>query len=136
MTHTRQLEFVPAVFLILWGAWVINPMWDTFGVSGSYALMAKLAPEWVWGAISLFVGITQMVTLFTNKMKVRLFTSFFSILILSTLAVFSGVGNYRSTGMIGAISIAICEWFAYTELLAEVNGKVFGIRWRADEHKS
>jgi hypothetical protein len=136
MTHTRQLEFVPAVFLILWGVWVMNPFWDTFVVSGSYALMAKLAPEWLWGAVFLFIGIVQMFALFTPRLKLRLYTSFSSILILSTLAIFSGVGNYRSTGMIGAISIAVCEWFAYTELLAEIKGKVFGIKGKSNEHKS
>jgi hypothetical protein len=130
MIRKRVLEFIPALFLLLWGFWVWNPWWEAFPSSTIYDMMARLAPEWMWGFVYMLVGAVQLILLFTTnpkKMKFRQWTSFTSILIITSLTMFTMTGNWRSTAGITYIVIAVCEWFAYTEILAEIRGKPHGL---------
>ena len=119
----RHLEFVPALFLMLWGAWVANPWTHALDGTFVFTVMTKLAPAWVWGTFYLLVGIAQTLFIFTTKIHLRKWTSFISIWILSSLSVLSFIGNWHAVAGITYFSIMVCEMFAYTEIVAEEEGK-------------
>jgi hypothetical protein len=121
--NKRQLEFVTALFLVGWGLWVFFPWWNTFQVSGAYKLMLSLTSEWVWGLSVLLIGAFQMVVLFTNKLKTRLFATLLSLFTTVSLMMLYAFGDFRSTGVINMLVFSICSWMAYIEILADIKEK-------------
>ena len=119
----RQLEFVPALFLMLWGLWVLLPF-PIGALKGTpFVLMIKLMPEWVWGLLYLSAGIAQAAFIFIASIKIRQYTSFVSIWFLLALAIFSIISNPYTVAAPTYFSIAFCEWLAYTEIIFELKGK-------------
>ncbi len=45
---------------IAWGLWLLSPFWDTFTSSPTFLAMAKVAPEDIWGALALALGLTVL----------------------------------------------------------------------------
>jgi hypothetical protein len=115
----RQLEFIPALFLLLWGIWVFLP-WNTFSVSGAYAIMLSLAPEWTWGLAVASIGAFQLVALFTSKLRLRLFATLLNLFACISLLLLYGFGDYRSTGIINMFVFAVASWVSYLEILSDI----------------
>lgn len=116
----KQLEFIPALFNLLWGFWLISPWWNAFSSSTAFTLMSNIADRYVWGAFVGIVGLFQMVSLFTDKLKVRAWASLLSVFILILLSVIFAFGNFRSTATINYAVIAICAWLGFTEILSDI----------------
>jgi hypothetical protein len=119
----KQLEFIPAIFCVLWGFWIGNPWWVAFNSSSAFRLMNKIAPEWLWGLSIFLVGLFQLIFLFTKNLKFRLFSSLLSCFSLISLSVIFAFGNYESTATINYIVLALCAWLGYTELLSDIKEK-------------
>ena len=116
----KYLEFFPALFEILWGLWILNPLESTFKISSAYTLMASIAPEWVWGLVLLAIGIFQMIVIFTPNLRLRLVSSVICLFIFVVMAFLILAGNVGSVTIPTYLVFALCEWFAYTELLADI----------------
>jgi hypothetical protein len=64
----RQIDVtILAVVLALilgtsWGIWLIIPI-HAFKAAPSYALMAQIAPEWVWGTAFLFFAVGELLAI-------------------------------------------------------------------------
>lgn len=54
-------ETQSAVLAMIWGAWLLNPLVNTFAQSFAYHYMAVVAPEHVWGALLLALGVMQFI---------------------------------------------------------------------------
>lgn len=50
------LIIVLGVYTVLWGLWILIPLWMVFPLAPHYAIMAALAPEWFWGVIAIVAG--------------------------------------------------------------------------------
>ena len=116
----RELEFLPALYLSLWGLWILNPWVNSFPSSPAFIEMGHLAPEWVWGAVIAVVGLFQMTILFTEKYKLRGVAALLSMFALFSMSMLVFFSNYASTGGITYLIIAVCAWLGYTEILADV----------------
>ena len=119
----RYLEFLPALFLILWGTWIANPAWNTFADSSVFSYMGKIMPELWWGLIYLTAGLVQLILLFTSNLRLRQVSSITTVFILLSLTIFTAVGKYQSTAAITYFVFAVCEMFAYTEILSDIKEK-------------
>lgn len=60
----RLTEWLFASMMVGWGAYLILPI-DTFA-GPQYALLAAIAPENVWGAFSLAIGMIRLTALWVN----------------------------------------------------------------------
>ncbi len=128
--HRKYLEFIPALFNLLWGFWIGNTWWAAFASSSAFSMMNKLAPEWVWGWSVGLVGLFQSVALFTNRLKLRLVAAFFSVFTLVSMSVLFGFGNYRSTAVINYAMFAFCAWLGYTEILSNIKEERGKTAWK------
>lgn len=61
----RMVEWMFAAMMTVWGLWLLNPYFTTF-TSPSYAPLATLFPEWVWGAWSVSIGTVRLIALYIN----------------------------------------------------------------------
>lgn len=68
----HRFEFVTALGVLLWGAWLLNPFVDTFvRYVNVYAEMSKHATENQWGAGALVIGITGLFGLLRDNKHMR-----------------------------------------------------------------
>jgi hypothetical protein len=116
----RELEFLPALYMLAWGIWLLNPWINSFASSAIYRGMSHIAPEWAWGTFVGLVGLYQTLVLFTNRYKLRASAALLSMFTLFTMSLLVGFGNFSSTAMISYLVIAICSWLGFTELLADI----------------
>ncbi len=68
-----------ALKLILIGAWLISPFWDTFGASPAFSEMRRVAPEWAWGGFSVLIGVMYFAALYTGNYKAQRASLFVSL---------------------------------------------------------
>jgi hypothetical protein len=59
-TDFQATEAQAAIIAIGLGGGLLNPYTDTFVSSPSFAAMAALAPEWVWGLALFGVGVVHL----------------------------------------------------------------------------
>lgn len=53
--HAEIGEFILSLFMMSWGLWLLNPMWDTFSLP-SFASFLLIANETTWGLTALTIG--------------------------------------------------------------------------------
>jgi hypothetical protein len=123
MLDKKHLEFLPAVFELLWGLWIINPWENTFAITSAYRIMAGVMPEWAWGALLLVLGIIQLIVIFRGTLHMRAISSVTCLFIFLSLALLIFFGNPASVTIPTYLIFAICEWFAYTEVLADIKAE-------------
>jgi hypothetical protein len=126
MTFTiqkKQLEFIPGLFLSLWGLWVLSPWWETFHASSAYVFMNSLAPEWVWGLTVMLIGLFQLFFVFKGSLTPRMVMAGLSMFACFTMMVLYAFGDFRSTGVINMFVFGICAWLGYMEILADMRRK-------------
>jgi len=119
----KYLEFLPALFQVLWGLWILNPFENTFKITSAYNLMGTLAPEWVWGLILFVIGLFQLVVIFKGNLHLRAVSSILCLFIFITMSILIIFGNPASVTIPTYFMFALCEWFAYTEILADIKEK-------------
>jgi len=119
MIMKKPFEFVSTLTLILWGAWVSWPTFSTFNVGGVYRQMAKTAPEWIWGAFVLSIGIIKAFLMYSKYTKLRVIMALIVMAIFAIIAAFFALGNWMSVGVPMYISFVIISWFSYMEVLSE-----------------
>jgi uncharacterized membrane protein HdeD (DUF308 family) len=124
----RELEFLPALYLLMWGMWVLNPWVNSFASSAAFTEMGQLAPEWLWGIVIMAIGLFQTIVVFTENCKLRADAALLSMFTLFSMSMLVFYSNFASTAGITYLVIAICAWLGFTEILADVknggnNGK-------------
>jgi hypothetical protein len=113
--RNRLLEYLIAIVTSAWGLWLLNPI-DSFSTSRAFDLMAKLAPESVWGATFGILGVILFTVAHCGGKQERrgaLIVTMFSWIMIS---VFYYVGNPAGTAFIPYFFIAMTALIAYTEV--------------------
>lgn len=112
MIHHRRLientsyivlraEYGPVILLTAishlgMGLWLLNPAWKTFeAASTSYRLMGGIAPEEVWGAWMLLLGLGMGLAMFyragARARQTTVFLSAMTYFLLTALFVWSNI---------------------------------------------
>lgn len=95
-----------SMYAILWGAWVSNPFWDTFGKSKIYANLAYIFPEWVWGGMALFIGVMSVFCVLKGRLRCLRCLSKAGALLWGIIAILYISTDVSSTGWITAFVIS------------------------------
>jgi hypothetical protein len=61
----RLVEYQHACMMGAWGLWLLNPSWDTFA-NPTYAMLAAIAPEQIWGVFSICIAVIRVGALIIN----------------------------------------------------------------------
>lgn len=109
-------ELIAASFALWWGLWVWSPGWAVFGTSPSYAVMAAVAPDVIWGgalmAAGLALGWLSLSFRTHGKQLVLLFLMAYFVFV----AVVFGVANLGSTAPATYFHVAVTyAWLWWTE---------------------
>lgn len=117
--HTDTLELALACFAIAWGGWVLLPF-DAFASSATFALMAKLAPEWAWGITLLALGAAHFAIVLVGAIKARRAAVFVGAFAWTVIALIFILSNPLSTATVTYSLLAILNALAFLRLGGEL----------------
>lgn len=104
-TLLASYDFEPAEFLVGaaclgWGIWLLNPWWDTFGGSPTFAAMAQAAPEWLWGVAMALLGAAALIGMVRDRMAWRRAAQLGLAMVWAFIAASFWQSNLPSTGSV------------------------------------
>lgn len=95
--NTRPLEIAIAVQSMLWGILLLFPA-NTFDTSKIYSVMAQVASEEVWGVLTLFSGVFQLISAHIHQCELRRYSTILSLLIWGFIDAAFWLSGSPSTG--------------------------------------
>lgn len=117
----RMAASIIGVYNILWGAWILSPFWDTFPVSHHYDAMWHIAPEIVWGGLSVLIGMGIVFGAVTDRIKHVIFSANVGFYYWLCLTLLYLLGAWQGTAWI--TSLMLCTYYAFIALNLKVNYK-------------
>jgi len=109
-------EFLTASIAVVWGLWLLNPLWTTYTVSPSYAALALLVPEEVLGTGMVIVAISQIIALIFDARAWRRVTA----LAMAGAWTFAGISflwsNVPDSSGPTYVLLALAETWAFLRL--------------------
>lgn len=118
-----SIVIVLGIYTIVWGLWILNPLFTVFTQAPLYSAMQAIAPEYVWGSIAVAAGL--LVTRGATKpsydnLRLGSFTGFLHWFVIGILYF---MGDAASTGGITALTFAIYSAIVWVNI--KVNRKHF-----------
>lgn len=113
----RPVSTVLSVYAIGWGIILLAPT-NTFGRSPSYASMAALFPENVWGISVVILGVAQFYGAVAQSHRVAVVGTFFSILLWLLVCAQMTFSNYITYGHIWSHGVWTYLWYVCLSLYA------------------
>lgn len=107
------------LYTIVWGLWLIMPMWDVFTVAPLFNQMASIAPEWVWGTVALVSGMSISYGALKPSYRTLTVGAFIGAVHWLNVAVMYFLGDWHNTG--GITSLAFCLFSAFVYLNIRLN---------------
>lgn len=90
----------------MFGLWIILP-WSAFAFRPTYAFMAAIMPELVWGSIFLIIGTARIFAICTNNYRLVKISTFFSFLVWVVVAICFTVAGWQAPAFIIGWYLAI-----------------------------
>lgn len=112
-------DFYPimyGVLILLWGVWLLLPF-STFHSVSTFAVLAKIGPEWVWGTLAVAIGAIQILLIMVSR-KLERTAALLQFYFWAFIAITIGLSNWHGSGLI------IYSWLAVMNGLAWVNRSV------------
>lgn len=104
---------------VLWGLWIINPMWNSFVVSQAYSVMALIAPEELWGGFVLAIGVFGMFANLTGRVRLQLISGVLLMAVWTTLTITFAFGALSSTASINYVVAGLLAIGGYSDALTQ-----------------
>ncbi|RYG33584.1 hypothetical protein EON81_17840 [bacterium] len=114
---TRPIEGLYCLLTLAWGLSLLFPG-DAFAQSRNFRPMASLAPDWLWGLLTIGVGTIRAYGLGRGKVWARLFAamgggvvwSFVWLTMLMANSISTGVAVYGVLSMVNLlVFVKICR---------------------------
>lgn len=104
------------VYTVVWGLWVVNPLWNVFEQSPLYAKMATFMPEWAWGLVAISMGTITVYGAIKRRYGPLVRGAATHGFFWSVVSVFYFAGDWASTGGITALVFAAYGAFIYLNI--------------------
>lgn len=110
--RTRPLELLGAGWAVIWGMWVGNPGSVIFTSSATFRVMGLVAPEWLWGLVTVIVGLGQLGAIYNESLVWRYRIGVTAFLLWGFVTLLFILSNLNSTapvtyGMMFLISLMV-----------------------------
>jgi hypothetical protein len=105
-----------------WGGWLLNPVWNSFSTTPSFAAMAALAPEWAWGAAVMLIGLAEGYGLLADVPILRKVTALLLTFVWASVGAMIAYANIAATGVVVYPLLAVSSGWAYLRLMARYRG--------------
>lgn len=110
---------IMGVYTVLWGFWVGNPFWTTFNEGKQYDWLARVMPEWGWGAIAVAVGGVMVFGVMRDSFRSLSAGSLIGACYWGVIATGYYIGDWRDTA--GLTKTMICLYCAFIFLNIKMN---------------
>lgn len=110
---------IMGAYTLLWGLWVANPFWSTFGESKQYDWLGEVQAEWKWGVISIVVGLVMIYGVVRDSFHSLSIGAFIGACYWGVIATGYYIGDWRDTA--GLTKTMICLYCAFIFLNVKMN---------------
>lgn len=114
-----------AVYTIIWGLWLLNPFWHVFNQAPLYSWLSETAPEEFWGSVAVVTGILMTYGIVRNSFKSASMGAFIGCVHWALISAGYFVGDWRNTGGITALTIAMYCGYSYLNIRVNQNNLPF-----------
>lgn len=101
-----SIIIILGVYTILWGVWIINPLWTVFSHAALYSAMDAIAPEWWWGSVAIISGLVITRGALKPSYHNLHLGSFVACLHWLAIAILYFAGDWMNTGGITSLTFA------------------------------
>jgi hypothetical protein len=118
----EPMEALLALRTVAWGFWLLLP-WETFQMAPvTYGAFGTLAPEPVWGAVALLVGLFQVAASLADSGRLRAPASVAAAMLWHLIAAMYFVSNTQTVAGISHLLTAMgAGWVALRVWVACLN---------------
>lgn len=109
-------EVISGLIALGWAVILLMP-WHTFTSARSFDVMAAIAPEWVWGLLFGWVGITQVGALLLDHHRPRLWSSLGASMAWVFVACVLGYANPYGLALVVYIPLSAGAAWSYWRLM-------------------
>lgn len=106
-----------AAYTVLWGFWLLNPFWTVFDQAQIFWWLNSVAPEWAWGTFAIVCGLTMGFGIIRHTYNSLARGAFIGFIHWSIICTGYFIGDWRNTGGITALMIAVYCAFIYLNLM-------------------
>lgn len=114
--QTEVSEFLLGLAALLWGAWLLNPAWNTFYLF-SYTSFLHIASENVWGIALVVIGIVAIIASTTKWFKVRRLMALIQLSLWAFVAVTFASSAPQNTSIAVYIVLSLAAFWAYIKII-------------------
>lgn len=114
--HSEIGEFILGLFAAFWGLWLLFPFWETFSLPVFSAFLA-CAPEWVWGLVSLLLGLFTIIAAGTRCYILRKIMVFLHIAFWVFVAIMFAFASPENTAVPIYTMLAVYSFWRYVKLI-------------------
>lgn len=118
-TEPLAIELVSGFLGFWWGLWLLLPLWDTFATTASFAFMASVAPEWLWGAVIMIGGGFQVTVVILGNPIWRWRAALGAVATWGLVAGMLATANVGGTGTVTYSIICISQMWACWRITLE-----------------
>lgn len=101
---------------LLWGIWIVNPLWHVFDSSRVYNKALELAPEWAWGTWAVVCGLGLIAAVHMRSTRLLACTSGFAIWHWGIVSVMMWWANWHDTAGLVYMFIALYSIFVFLNI--------------------
>jgi len=116
---TRGFIILLSLGLFAWGAFVFNPLVDTFSAANFYQTLASLASEEVWGAVFMLAGGVMAHGTIKRKVDVIHVGAMIGFLLWSFLSVAYALASPTVTPVVTNGILALIHGWAWLSVKAQ-----------------
>lgn len=116
MSERRKLVVLLQLIIFAWGLWLCIPL-NTFGSTEVYALMARLAPEVIWGGSAMAISIFSVIALWIGEFSIARVALGTGALFWLLVSVSTGFGLLASI----VVPVSFCFFIIWTYMAATVH---------------
>jgi hypothetical protein len=112
---TKPTEFGLSLCTLGLGIWLLLPF-GTFATTEAYAILERVAPEWLWGLAWCGAGGFHLFRLLTNGRRRRRQSIFVMYMLWLLMAILTASGNYAGLAAAGYGLMALQAFWVYLRL--------------------
>lgn len=114
--QTEVSEFLIGTIALLWGVWLLIPIWDTFRLF-SYTNFILIAPENTWGLVCASVGLLTVIASTTTWINLRKIMALIQIALWVFVAITFASVVPGNTEVPVYIMLSVASFWVYVRLV-------------------
>jgi len=119
-SHTEVGEYILGLFSLLWGIWLLLPVWNTFSIN-MFSAFLHVAPEEIWGLAAVSLGVITIFSAAIKDLPMRKTSTFINIIFWLFISFMFLLATPKTTAIPIYAMLALQSFWRYVKLTFYMN---------------